>query len=118
MRIDEILNYEASPFTENEGYTLRAYEMDPMYAMTPDGGIHQLNGKRHDAAMLPTGSVVLDVQEHDPGRFTYTLFVKTGEGFDIMDYAFESKGFLNVTSASTPEEIKAAFVEQAKHIVV
>ena len=116
MRIDEILDNQ---FEENEdGYMFRAYEMDPMYGMTPDGGVHSLNGKRHDAAVLPIGSVVLDAEEHDPGRITYTLFVKVGEGSDIMDKSFESKGFLKISPYAKANEIKAAFENQARILLV
>lgn len=104
-------------FGEGDGFMMRAYEMDPMYAMTPDGGIHPLNGKRHDAAALPTGSIVLDAQEHKPEQISYTMFVKTGEGTDLMDESFESKGFLKISSYAKADEVKKAFEAQAKSLL-
>lgn len=106
-----------SQFGEGDEFMQRAYEMDPMFAMTPDGGTHRLNGKRHDAAALPVGSVVLDAEEHDPGQISYTLYVKTGEGNDLMDNAFESKGFLKVSPYAKADVVMAAFTEHAPKLL-
>ena len=110
-------SYYRSQFGESDGFMMRAYEMDPMYAMTPDGGVHPLNGKRHDAAALPAGSIVLDSEEHKPGQVSYTLFIKTGEGTDLMDESFESKGFLKVSPYAKADEVKVAFEAQAKGLL-
>jgi hypothetical protein len=110
-------SYYRSQFGEDAGFMLRAYDMDPMYAMTPDGGTHPLNGKRHDAAALPAGTVVLDSEEHDPGQISYTMFVKTGDGTDLMDESFESKGFLKISPYAKADEVLAAFKEQAKKLL-
>ena len=110
-------SYYRSQIGEDDSFMMRAYEMDPMYAMTPDGGTHRLNGKRHDAAVLPVGSVVLDTQEHDPGQVSYTLWLKTGEGTDLMDKSFEDKGFLKVSPYAKPDQVMAAFAQEAPKLL-
>lgn len=111
-------SYYRSQFGEAEDTSLfRAYEMDPMFAMTPDGGTHTLNGKRHDAAALPKGSVVLDAEEHDPGQISYTMYVKVGDSSDIMDNMFQNKGFLDISSYAKPDEVLAAFKSKAASLL-
>lgn len=106
-------------FGENSGFVWRAYDLDPVSAMTPDKQIHRLAGS-HDTLKLPVGSVILHADVHDDGdsrKVSYSLAKKVVDTDDLMEKSFEDIGHLDVSPYARSAEVELAFAkEAAKHL--
>ena len=106
-------------FGETDEFVLRAYDLEPVSAMTPDGQIHSVRSP-HDVLALPVGSVILDADIHSDGdvrKATYSMVQKTQDTDDLMVKAFTNVGDLDVSPYAKSSMVASAFAEQARNLL-
>lgn len=102
-------------FGEAEGMTHRAYDLNPVSAMTPDKKVVRM-ASGHDVLDLPVGSVVLHADVHDDRdarKASYSMVKKIADTDDLMDQAFEDIGPLEVSSYARSADVELAFAKAA-----
>lgn len=107
-------------FGEDTASEWRAYDLDLLYAMLPDGSTKYIGGRPHAPLEFPVGTVFLGAEStggEDVVKTSYTIYKKIADGRELMDKAYEQLEHLRISPYAKPQEVLAAFTTQGqKHI--
>lgn len=122
MKISELFNNPVVDELEEvltDKHLSRAYDLDAVSAMLPNGTIKSLR-TYHDAAELPIGSIVLSAELHgdtDVSKVSYLMYKKVKDDTDTMSNSFEDLGALTVSPYAKSTEVASAFSITAKQLL-